>query len=235
MKLIDIHAHILPGLDDGASSQEEGLKMIQMAESQGIEKIIATCHHSPQFPNTRQDVFEACKRLEKVFMGKSQMQIYCGQEIFYSEDTLEELKAGELLTMAGSSYLLVEFMPFDPFTRIFQGCSRLSAAGYGIILAHVERYTCLRKPGHIEELLQMGVKLQMNFRPIGGAWYGETTKWCRKMLRQQNIHFLGTDMHNTDKRKPETERAVRWMQKHLDAEYLNAVCWKNAEDIFRLK
>ena len=235
MKLMDIHAHILPGLDDGAANLEESLKMIQMAESQGIEKIIATSHHSPQFPNSRQEVLGAYAQLKKALSEKSKVEISCGQEIFYSEDTLEELKAGELLTMAGSSYLLVEFMPFDPFTRIFQGCSRLSAAGYGMILAHAERYGCLREQEHVEELLQMGVRLQMNFRSIGDVWYRESTRWCRKVLREQKIHFLGTDMHNTGNRKPETERAVRWMKRHLEREYLDEICWKNAEEILKIR
>lgn len=234
MKLIDIHAHILPGLDDGASGQEESLKMIQMAEKQGISAIVATPHHSPQFPNSRQDVLEAYKRLKEAATGKTSVQIFCGQEIFYSEDTIEQLRAGEQMTMAGSSWILVEFMPFDPFTRIFQGCSRLLSAGYGIILAHVERYDCLRDPAHVEELLRMGVKFQMNFRPIGGAWYGKTTRWCRTMLKEYKIHFLGTDMHNTDKRSPETQQAISWMRKHLEDEYLQAVCWENAEKILGL-
>lgn len=231
MQLIDIHAHILPGLDDGSPDEKKSMEMIKMAESQGITTIIGTPHYSHQFQNSRQKVAAAYEKLmcHMKSEGSCAIQIYIGQEILYSEDVPEKLAAGELLTLADSRYVLIEFLPLESYSKIFRAAGMIAMAGYRMILAHTERYECLRNPDKIQELLGIGVKFQMNYRPIGGKWYDDTTRWCRKMLKEGNIHFLGTDMHNTDNRKPETERAIRWMQKHLDAEYVDAVCWKNAE------
>ena len=73
--------------------------------------------------------------------------------------------------------------------------------------------------------------MQMNYRPVGGKWYAETTRWCRKMLKENKIHFLSTDMHNMKARKPDTREADAWMEKHLDRIYMRAVCYKNAQEI----
>ena len=69
----------------------------------------------------------------------------------------------------------------------------------------------------------------MNYRRIGGKWYEETVRWCRKMLKQGNIHFLATDMHNTKSRKPETIPAETWMGKHLEKADQRAMLYGNAE------
>lgn len=235
--MIDIHAHILPGLDDGSSDEEKSMEMIKMAESQGITTIIGTPHYSHHFQNDRQKVVTAYERLMRYMEseGHCAVQIYMGQEVLYSEDVPEKLAAGELLTLAGSRYVLIEFLPFESYSKIFRAAGMVATVGYHMILAHAERYECLRNPGKVQELLEAGVKLQMNYRPIGGKWYDETTRWCRKMLKEENIHFLGTDMHNTDSRKPDTKAAVRWMEKHLDEEYMQDICHGNAEKILNHK
>lgn len=237
MKMIDIHAHILPGLDDGSSNEKKSMEMIKLAESQGITTIIGTPHYSHHFQNSRQKIAAAYEKLMDHMRseGYCSIQIYMGQEILYSEDVPEKLAAGELITLAGSRYVLIEFLPFESYSKIFRAAGMVAMAGYDMILAHTERYECLRNPDKIQELLDAGVKLQMNCRPIGGKWYNETTRWCRKMLKEENIHFLGTDMHNTDSRKPDIKAAVCWMKKHLDEEYMQDICWKNAEKILNHK
>ena len=71
----------------------------------------------------------------------------------------------------------------------------------------------------------------MNYRRIGGKWHDETTRWCRAMLKEEKIHFLGTDMHNTEERRPETREAEKWMNKHLSKRYLKNILYNNARDI----
>ena len=77
--------------------------------------------------------------------------------------------------------------------------------------------------------------MQMNYKPIGGKWYEETTRWCRKMLKEGNVHFLGSDMHNMRTRKPELMEASHWMEKHLDNEYIKSISYANAEKILTNK
>lgn len=232
MKKIDIHCHVLPKLDDGSASFAESLQMLKLAYKQGIEAVIATPHASHQFKEVSpEDIKNLCRALEIRAQKEvsPDFKIYPGQEIFYSSDTLEKLERGQLLTMAGSDYILLEFMPNVPYSEIFGAVRELTMARYRPILAHVERYGVLRVKGRIEELLEAGAYTQMNYRRIGGKWYEETVRWCRKMLKQGNIHFLATDMHNTKSRKPETIPAETWMGKHLEKADRRAMLYGNAE------
>lgn len=231
MKKIEIHCHILPGLDDGSKSMEESLKMLRLARKQGIQKLIATPHYSHEFPNEDADQIRAlCREVEQRARKEidDKMCIYPGQELFYSQDVVEKLNQGKLLTLAGTAYVLLEFLPGVPYSTIYAAVRELTFAQYRPILAHIERYGVLREPGRVEELVEAGAYLQMNYRRIGGKWYDSTTHWCRKILKQEQIHFLSTDMHNTESRKPETREAEHWMEKHLDSGYHKKICYGNA-------
>lgn len=234
MKRIDFHCHVLPGVDDGATEEKESLRMLKLAGKQGVYAVVATSHYSRQFPNEN---LEQLRRLREELQRKIRIEIkkdfiiYAGQEIFYTEDVVEKLKEKKILTLNESAYVLVEFFPSTPYSMILDAVRKLTMAQYIPILAHFERYTFLREGNHVGDLIQMGALMQMNYRPIGGKWYTETTRWCRKMLKEGNVHFLGTDMHNTGTRKPEIMEASHWMEKHLDREYIKDISYRNAEKI----
>ena len=135
------------------------------------------------------------------------------------------------MTLADSRYVLVEFMPWVPYSEMQRCVRTLTQEQYRPIFAHVERYEVLREEGRPEELVDMGALLQMNYRRISGKWYEETTRWCRKMLKQEKIHFLGTDMHNTKTRRPSIDDAYVWMDKHLEPSYLKKICYRNQKII----
>lgn len=208
--------------------------MLRMAAEQGILKIIATPHCSVYFKQTAsREIRSICRKAEAWAQEyiHPEFKIYTGQEVLCTADNLERIKRRKILSLAGSRYLLLEFMTGISYADMFRNVREVMATQYVPVLAHVERYAALRKEGRIEELLQAGARMQMNYGAIGGKWYDGRTKWCRKMLKEGNIHVLGTDMHNTEGRKPDTEVAMRWMQKHLEEEYLEELCYKNAERI----
>lgn len=162
-------------------------------------------------------------------------RIYPGQEILYSDEVPDKLKSGQVLTLADSDYVLLEFMPDVRYSYLFGAVRRIIADGYRPVLAHVERYETLREKGRVEELKEMGACIQMNYRGIGGRWYDETARWCHLQLKKQNVHFLGTDMHNIRSRSPDTLKAEIWMQKHLPDRYINEICSLNARSILKNK
>lgn len=236
MKKIDIHSHILPGFDDGASSEKESLQMLKMAARQGVEGVIATPHYCPEYPNDNpEEIRRACARLEKRAREEisPDFRIYPGQEIMYAQEIPEKLRRGELLTLAGSSCVLIEFMPWAAYSEIYRCVNTLVMQHYRPILAHIERYEVLREKNRVQELTKIGALMQMNYRRVGGKWYEETTRWCRKMLREENIHFMATDMHNTKARKPGTTGAEAWMEKHLDTIYIRKLFYKNAQKLIK--
>lgn len=230
MKKIDIHSHVLPGIDDGARGLEESIRMLKMAKKQNICAVIATPHYSDHFPNADPEVIKkTCHILEKKAREEvdPHFRIFTGQEILMSDGVLDLLEQKKLLTMAGSNYILIEFHIFVSYSSIFQTVQRLLLNQYRPILAHAERYSVLREKGRIEELIEMGAYIQINYRPIGGKWHEERTRWCRKMLKEGKVHFLGTDMHNTEGRCPETLEAEIWMKKHLDPFYIKKISYRN--------
>ena len=238
--MIDIHSHILPGVDDGSSSMKESLQMLSMARRQGITEVFATSHYSKAFPNRQP---EKLRRLRDELMARANrpvkgpdgrpkkrqpIQIWTGQEIFYSDNVIRLLDEDRLLTLADSSYVLIEFMPSAPYSEICTAVRNLSRAGYSPVIAHAERYSCLRKGRRVEELIDLEALIQMNYRSVGGKWYDATTRWCRDALKKGNVHLMGTDMHNIGRRMPDTKEAMHWMRTHLDRKYLKQITQKNA-------
>jgi protein-tyrosine phosphatase len=148
---------------------------------------------------------------------------------------LEKIQAGEVISLADSNYILLEFSPEISYSALFRALREVAMTSYFPVLAHVERYQCMREEGRIEEVRALGVMLQMNYAHIGGKWYDADTKWCRKMLRENLIDLLGTDMHNCQDRGPRMDAAMEWMKKHLDEEYLEQITTLNAQVILELK
>lgn len=228
--IIDIHSHILPGLDDGASSMEESLEMIQAAYQQGVRQIIATPHYSSRFRDAvPEKVRELCGTLEEAARQKDmKIRIHPGQEIMYTDEAADLLREGRILTMAGSRYVLVEFFPSVAWSSMQQAVRKLLVNGYVPVIAHAERYLCLRENDRTEELRDQGVLFQINYRSVGGSWHDRTARWCRKMLKEKKADFLGTDMHNMGSRSPSTQSAVKWMEAHLTRLGMRKVMYGNA-------
>ena len=160
-------------------------------------------------------------------------RIYPGQEILYSDDVPERLLRGELLTLNGSGYALVEFLPNTPYASILRGVESLRMSGFIPVAAHVERCGALRREGALDELREAGAVLQMNYRSLEGRWYQEDCAWCRRALKAGKIQLLGTDMHNAGSRSPDTARAEQWMKRHLDGSRVQELLYKNAQRILK--
>jgi len=233
MKIIDIHTHVLPKIDDGASTLDMSLEMLHIAQKQGVSEFFATPHNSRSGRYDAASISSRCEEVEKLYKeeyGQS-IIVHPGQEIFYRRDCMDKLRNGELNTMAGSSYCLVEFYPDVEYSEIFYAAREFASNGYRMILAHVERYQCLEDVSRCDDLINLGVYLQMNMKSIAGGRFDKYAKWCKNMLKTNRIHFIGTDMHNTDSRAPEYENAKKWLEKKLSESYLEKLFYKNAEKV----
>jgi protein-tyrosine phosphatase len=226
--IIDVHAHILPCVDDGARSFEESLKLIDSARKQGITTIIATPHYSRRQDNTRQLMDMAEQLNHRVRIDYPDFFLCLGQETYYHEELPERLQQGKALTLAGSRYVLVEFDPGTSWQTMQRGIRQLGFAGYIPVLAHMERYACLREGDRVDELLSLGCKMQMNYDSLEGHWYQSEPRWCRRQIKEGKIHLLGTDMHRMDFRPPKIEPAIRWMEKHISPSDIERLTRGNA-------
>lgn len=237
MEMIDLHSHILPGVDDGSGSMEETLEMLSMAYEQGFRKIIATPHYRAEGRNKSRDelnaVLESVKKQAKArFPGLS---LGLGQEVQYFDDIIDALDCGAVLTLAGTRYVLVEFWYSASWTVIYQGVRKLLAGGYCPIIAHIERYPELTKKGRLEQLINAGGILQMNFSSLSGSVFSRRTRWCRQQILNGNVHILCTDCHNTRSRPPKTEEALTWMRKKCSGSRIRQLTCRNAKKILKEK
>jgi len=227
MELFDMHCHLLPGVDDGSKNMEMTLDMLQIAHEEGTKDILFTPHFMIG-RNHYKTAGELDAKFEEVKAVAAErypeMNLYLGNEILYEEGVVDLLKAGEIHTMNGTRYVLVEFNVRTPFRQIRDAIRLLSEARYWPIIAHVERYQSLvKRMERIEEMLDMQALLQMNISSVEGGFLNESKRWCRKLIKEGCITFFGTDAHNVDSRAPYTQDYIPWIRKHCgdeDAEFM---------------
>lgn len=231
---IDIHTHVLPGIDDGAKDWDTCLKMLLKSAECGVEKIIATPHYLAWEPQSNPKEIEIlCREAEKKLQSEYgiSIDIYPGNEIYYSMDVINHLKEGKVLTLAGSRYVLVEFEPKTSYGMLFRAARDFQNAGFVPIFAHVERYECLYKWERVQELKQMGVLFQMNVSAFQGGVFDSNIRWSKRCLLNGDIDFLASDMHDLQRRLPFSEDMLGWVQKKLNATYQKEVLCDNARKI----
>ena len=225
--IIDVHAHIIPKADDGSRYLGETRFMLKEAYEQGIRSVIATPHYIRG--HNRMDVRQILDTLEKVKKTAGEiaddLEIYSGEELFYYDGVEDALLSGRALTLGGTRYVLVEFPTAVSYRDIYQAVRSLTLARYIPVLAHIERFPCLRKAGSLEELTEAGAYMQMNFSSLSGIRHPVDRLWCRRMVKEGKIHFLGSDMHRLDYRPPGIKEAVEWLQKNCGTEcFENLTC-----------
>lgn len=197
-KYTDMHCHILPGLDDGAEDWDDALSIALNAQSSGAQRIVATPHvirgvYEPSPDEIRAKVSELQRRLDQRGVG---IQVLPGSEIHLSESLCEDYKAGKLVPIGVSEYILVE-LPFDMMPHYAKDVFfRLALMGVGVILAHPERNWDIQADlGKLEALVDAGVQVQLNAGSLLGA-YGRDAKVCsEKMAKAGLFHFIGSDAH----------------------------------------
>lgn len=239
--VIDIHTHVLPGLDDGAEKMAVSYRMLRKSYRQGVRKVIATPHYTDYHWRTKPQQIQ--ERMEKLatYVKKEMpdFELYRGQEIQYFDSMADMLREGKLLTLAGSRYVLTEFLPQSQWSQIEGAVRELTLAGYLPVLAHIERYQCLREKGRLEELIKEGAYLQMNYGSLiqlSHFWKIRERldrRWCRRMLLAGYISFLGTDMHDVRHRAPNSARAIAWIRKKGGDELVRRLAIENPEKILQ--
>lgn len=231
--IIDVHAHILPGVDDGCRYIGETIELLKLAYEQGVSGVIATPHYVRGHNRADADRLREKMQLlrEKAAVALPDMKLYQGQEILYFDGVTEKLASGEILTLGETRYVLVEFMPGVPYNEIFLAVRSLILSGYFPVLAHIERYQCLRKSEAIDELIHAGAYMQMNYRCLSRLKGLSERNWCRKQVLEGRIHLLGTDMHRLDYRPPELAKSLEWLKKRGGEELAEKLTMENPSAI----
>lgn len=233
----DIHSHILPGVDDGARSMEESLNMLRMAKEENIRRIVLTPHQKPgrkcvSVQGMKERLEDLQQRMEKQQLD---IQVYAGSECLYSHDLAERLDQGKICTMAGSRYVMTEFMPDESWSYIRDGLYRLICYDYLPIIAHIERYMqVVQNMDRVHELIEMGCYVQVNAGSITGLYGFGMKQAAKKLLKEQAVHFVGTDAHReSGKRSVQLRKCAGYLAKKYGQEYADRLLCENAENIFK--
>ncbi len=235
IKLIDIHSHILPGVDDGARDEEETRAMLKMAYDEGIRIMFATSHYHSEMGREAWAKRSAALEKARAIAGEiaADFKIAAGAEIYYSEEAVQELADGTVWTMNGSKYVLVEFATYEDYAYIRRGLQNLQYHGFWPILAHVERYQALEEEECVAELVSMGVYIQANAGSFLGKDGRKVKKYLLRLLENGWIHFVGTDAHGTDRRRPRMEKCAAYIEKKAGRACSRALCRENAGKVIR--
>lgn len=195
---VDMHAHWLPGVDDGAQSDREGLEMIRGLAALGYRKLIATPHIKTQYENTPAMLKEFYDRFMKVVRKAGiDMEFGLAAEYMLDEGFEAHLKSGPLLTLK-ENYVLVELSHHNIqiLPALQKTLFQIQLAGYKPVMAHPERYGYyFENFKTIEGLKDAGCLFQLNAMSLAGYEGKEVTKRARKLLDQEWYEFVGTDLH----------------------------------------
>lgn len=228
----DIHCHILYGVDDGSHSVNQSARMLDIAYKEGFRTIILTPHYNRRFhfddAEELQNRFETlCNKAEKHYPG---LRLLRGNEVYYTEETTEQLRAGLAATMAGGRYVLLEFAPYVEYQRVNFAVNEMLQYGYIPILAHVERYDCfLHRPEDIATLIEMGAYIQVNADSVTGTNGRQTKKMVRKLLSKQQVHFVATDCHKDTHRAPYIRKCAEYIEKKYGHDYAEKIFHRNPQ------
>jgi protein-tyrosine phosphatase len=212
--MIDLHCHILPGLDDGAKTLEEALAMAGIAQSEGIRTIVATPHffRGNFAPRDFDSIQEKRRELNEALKKNGiQVEVNSGVEVHISHNLIEEIRKNRKnLVLNGSSYMFVEF----PSDHIYSGVKNLffdlMSEGIIPIIAHPERNSVfIRDPSLLYDLVSMGAFAQANSGSLTGHYGRKSAEFVIRLLEWNLIHFIASDGHNPHSLPPRLTEALR--------------------------
>lgn len=201
--LIDIHTHILPGVDDGAPSEADSLEMARLAIEEGIHTIVATPHHkNGRYDNDRESILAYTKILNDLFQSEGiPLTLLPGQETRINGDMVMDLERQKILPINDSNYVFVEFPSRHIPKYTEQLLYEIQLAGYVPVIVHPERNEAiLKEPNRLYDFVRKGSLAQITAGSIVGKFGHDIRNLSHQLLDAHLIHFIASDAHNTTSR-----------------------------------
>ncbi len=233
--MIDIHAHILPSIDDGPETIEESIELCKIAANDGIKTIVATPHSKDGVYEAKSDkILETVEALNlKLKESQIDIEILPGSEIHIHAELVESIRSGEVLTINNSGKFILFELPFvfiPPGTDKF--IFNLKANGIVPIIAHAERISAFQKnPDLVGQLVKIGALVQVNAPGLTGQAGPRDKKCVEWLLKNRLVHFIASDVHSLTGRPPILSKAVGIAAKIVGEEEARALVCHNPEQI----
>ncbi len=232
--MIDIHTHLLNGVDDGSRDVIESLTSLKLAEEAGFTDIILTPHYiegyyENDYTSTHPKIAELQQEL---YDNNILIKLHHGNEVYISENIGELIEKGVVSKLGDSKYLLFELPQRSRMLTLNNLVEDIKATGCIPVLAHPERYMFVQhNPNELLPLIEKGVLMQSNYGSILGQYGKEAQKALVKMLKNNMVHFLGTDTHRTGFIYGHFDKVEREFLKCISEEKFQELTTTNAEKI----
>ncbi len=216
--MLDIHCHILPGVDDGAGDLGQSLAMARIAVAEGVTTIACTPHMTPGvYDNRGPDVIARVEALQLALDEAGlPLQLVAGADVHVAPDVTARLRSGEALALNGSRYVLIEPPHHVAPPRLDGVFFDIAAAGYQPILTHPERLTWIeRRFDVIERLFRAGVWMQITAGSLEGQFGSQARYWAERMLDEGMVHVVASDAHDDRARTPRLGRAYDLLARRM--------------------
>lgn len=234
--MIDIHSHIIPNVDDGARSVEETFNILKEAQEAGFTDVILTSHFLLNYYETNaQELIFWKEKLQEVLKKQgTKINLHSGMEIYITNQMEELLENKKILTLANSRYMLIE-LPLATNVKYFDYVVYyLEAKGIKPIIAHPERYKCVQKdPDIVEEYIEKGCLIQCNYGSIVNLYGREAEKTIKTLLKKNQVHFLGSDVHRENGTYLIILDAIKKIRKIIGENIINEITTINPKKILQ--
>ena len=229
--MVDIHCHILPGIDDGSKSWEMTAKMCRIALEDGITHIVATPHSNDEYSYNRERYTEMLGQLHDAADGKLTFSLGC--DLHFSYDNIQDALANpRRYTIGDSQYLLIEFSDYGIPPSVMQDVFMICSRGMVPIVTHPERnQPLLKNPELVLKLVEQGCLVQVTADGVTGAWGGRSKKMVEWLLQREAVHVIASDAHDPVHRRPAMSQARNVVAELAGAAIAEALVTHNPEAI----
>lgn len=222
--MVDIHCHIMPGVDDGSGNMSDSTEMAQLASKLGTRKIIVTPHCNVN--SRRRNCWDSEMEnkfisLQSQLMAKNiPVEIFRGQEVFLSGGFMDGLNQGKFITLNGSAYVLAELDIRESAATAYSKLHRLVSEGYIPIVAHPERYEFVQEQHDaIYKIKETGSLIQVNKGSIKGSFGFRAQKASLEIIDTRQADFIASDAHSQYSRTPVLADVHEFICEKFSSEY----------------
>lgn len=212
--MVDIHCHLLFGVDDGADSIKESIEMLRLAKSQGIDAAILTPHYRHgMFEYDRAKVIAHFKELLP-YAKETGVKLELGTEYHVNSEIIDRLNSGRCMTLGGTRYVLTEYEYYTEYGFIKNHTEELLRQGFTPVVAHVERYKCMtEKIERARELQSCGALVQINCDAVLGQSGREEKRYTKKLMKAGYVNVIASDSHGIAERVCHMDKCYAYVLK----------------------
>ena len=227
MYLVDIHSHLLYGMDDGSKTLEQSIEMLKMAAAAGTTDLVCTPHANSNYKFEPEVIGERLRELQQGIGGE--LHLYTGCDFHLSFENIQDaIENPRKYTINQNRYLLVEFSDLLIFRNTAEIFGHLQEAGMIPIITHPERNELLQQRiGEIAQWVEAGALVQVTGQGLTGHFGRRAAEFAKTLLESRLVHFIASDGHDLKHRPPTMNGAHEWLIQGYGQEVADMLCISN--------